>query len=755
MPLILRAVIVWVGCTAAGLTGAAGPVVGIGAAAVALLVTLHARGAAARRAAGAERALELGALALLGGTALLLGGDLRRADTSCLDEAQRATSWRVELLDDAAPGSFARGVIRGDGCQVSAALAVRGGEAAAGATVRVSRAEPSTGERGLLLREARLALERPPGPLARWRNHVGRSLDRLFGPDAPMVRALLIADSKGLSPEIRDRYADAGLVHILSISGLHVAIVGGALLLLFEALRLPPTVARACAVAATALYVIAIGAPPPAVRSVTLFSVLALARVAQRPVSPWGSFALGAVVPLADPRTVLSLGWQLSVAGYAAVIVAGRMGRRVVPEAWRGWRGTLARETIAGLLTTLATAPLVAWHFGRLSLVAPFTNLVASPIVALLQPTLFLAMLTPVPGIAAFVADAARPLLGALDLTARVAAALPGAAVVVAPSAAVAALSGVAAVGVLVAGWSRRWAPPLAIAVSALALMAWWPAQPARRGVLAEVHVIAVGQGDAIALRSPAGRWVLIDAGRTWSGGDAGRSTVIPHLRRLGGPLAMLLLTHPHADHIGGAASVLRALRPAEVRDAAFVERSPVYLATLRTAAGIGARWQRVVPGEEVALDGMVLEFLAPDSAWTAGLRDPNEASTIVRLRYGGVRVLLTGDAESGEEAWLLGHAPHRLASDVLKVGHHGSATSTTPEFLDAVAPRVALVSVGAGNPYRHPSPDVMRRLTAAGATVLRTDQLGTIILRTDGEWLEVEAAGHRWRAARPLPGAQ
>jgi competence protein ComEC len=216
----------------------------------------------------------------------------------------------------------------------------------------------------------------------------------------------------------------------------------------------------------------------------------------------------------------------------------------------------------------------------------------------------------------------------------------------------------------------------------------------------------------------------------------------------------MLVLTHPHADHIGGAASVLRALRPAEVRDAAFVERSAGYLALLRTAQTVGTRWQRVRPGEEVVVDGVTLEFLAPDSSWTVVLDDPNEASTIVRMRYGDVSVLLTGDAEEREEHWLLEHAWERLASDVLKVGHHGSATSTSLDFLSAVGPRLALVSVGAGNTYRHPSADVMRRLTDHGATVLRTDQLGTVILRIDGKRIEVEAGGHRWTAAQPLPEA-
>jgi competence protein ComEC len=159
-----------------------------------------------------------------------------------------------------------------------------------------------------------------------------------------------------------------------------------------------------------------------------------------------------------------------------------------------------------------------------------------------------------------------------------------------------------------------------------------------------------------------------------------------------------------------------------------------------------------VRPGERLDIDGVELEFLAPDSSWTVALDDPNAASTVVRARFGNVRVLLTGDAEAEEERWLLEANHGALRAEVLKVGHHGSRTSSTDAFIAAVRPRIALVSVGAANAYGHPSPEVMRRLAAAGATVLRTDQLGTVILRTDGRRLEVEVAGHRWLAAEALP---
>ena len=145
----------------------------------------------------------------------------------------------------------------------------------------------------------------------------------------------------------------------------------------------------------------------------------------------------------------------------------------------------------------------------------------------------------------------------------------------------------------------------------------------------------------------------------------------------------------------------------------------------------------------------MTVSFLAPDSAWTIGLKDPNLASTIALVRYGTVRFLLVGDAERGEEDWLLANKWDELHADVLKVGHHGSSTSSSDAFLKAVHPGVAIISVGAGNKYGHPSEDVLYALARAGAEVLRTDEAGTVVIRTDGAHIEVEAKGEKWGLAR------
>jgi competence protein ComEC len=245
----------------------------------------------------------------------------------------------------------------------------------------------------------------------------------------------------------------------------------------------------------------------------------------------------------------------------------------------------------------------------------------------------------------------------------------------------------------------------------------------------------------------------VFDAGPAWHGGDAGRSNVLPFILRRGGKVDAFVLSHPHTDHVGGASSVINALHPRVYWDAAFAGGSEAYSSSLRAAQKTNVEWRRVHPGDSLRLDGVLVSFLAPDSTWTVGLKDPNLASTIALVRYGSVRFLLVGDAEREEEDWLLGHYRETLHAEVLKVAHHGSSTSSSDEFLRAVRPSIAIISVGAGNKYGHPNEDVLHALTSIGAEILRTDQLGTITIRTDGTRIEVDTRDSKWELARDSLG--
>src|SRR6185503_7727638 len=352
------------------------------------------------------------------------------------------------------------------------------------------------------------------------------------------------------------------------------------------------------------------------------------------------------------------------------------------------------------------------------------------------------------------VADASHPLLVAVDALASFAAAVPGASIAVTVDPISTVLASGAGVALAVAAVSRFPGRALVAAAACVGTLAWRPMLPAARG-LTELHLIDVGQGDAIALRSARGRWVLFDAGRDWRGGDEGQRDVVPYIVRRGGPLVAFVLSHPHADHVGGATSTFRALRPSVYIDPGYAGATTPYLASLEEARRSRIRWTRVRPGDSLVVDEAVITFLAPDSTWASSQRDPNLASTVARVRVGDITMLLTGDAEAPEERWLLARDPAALRADVLKVAHHGSSTSSTDAFLAAVQPRLALVSVGAGNLYGHPSRTILRSLAAHGAVTLRTDLDGSVVVRTDGRRIDVEAAGERWTLAKSTTSRQ
>ncbi|MGH7483703.1 MAG: ComEC/Rec2 family competence protein, partial [Longimicrobiales bacterium] len=274
-------------------------------------------------------------------------------------------------------------------------------------------------------------------------------------------------------------------------------------------------------------------------------------------------------------------------------------------------------------------------------------------------------------------------------------------------------------------------AGPRALAHAGLAAVVFvgWPAATdAARGGALEIHAIDVGQGDALAIRTPGGRWILVDAGARSPTWDAGEARVVPFLLEEGaGALALLVLTHPDADHVGGAAAVLDALPVAAVLEPGIAVGKAPYLDALRVADRRGTRWYRAAAGVTVRIDDIEIHALAPGDVDAAA--DANEFSVVFRIVYGDFAAFFTGDASAEVEEKLVADSA-AMRSQVLKVGHHGSATSTSQVLLDAVRPVVALISVGRSNRYGHPNRRVLRRLEDAGIRVFRTDEDGAVRVR-------------------------
>ncbi|HET9984668.1 MAG TPA: ComEC/Rec2 family competence protein [Longimicrobiales bacterium] len=621
---------------------------------------------------------------------------------------------------------------------------------------------PATWAGTLALDSVRVLPGRAAGdPLVRWRAGVQALIRELFGRRAALVESLILAQQAGLDDAVRERFANSGLSHILAISGLHVGLVAGVVLLLARLLRLPALTAEAAAAAAATGYVLLLGAPPPAARSALQLLLVLASRRLQRPADPLALLAAGALAILAvTPLAALDAGFQLSFAGVAGIVVL-----RPRCMAALGWlRSKWLREALAtGAAATAVTTPVAALQFGRIAPIALVANVPAVPIGGLAVPAAALALavgaVAPAPG--RFLAGGAGVLLDALDAVARLAAAVPGGHAAVSPDL-VLAWALAAAAAVLAARWlaatgragagagppglagarararrarARAWVG----AGAATAVLVGWPALLGLRGA-GEVEIVAidVGQGDGLAIRSPAGRWVVVDAGPRSDDFDAGRARMVPFLRSRGvRRVEALILTHPHADHIGGAQAVLDALPVGAVLDPAVASGTPLYLATLEDARRHGSRWLAARDGRRFQLDGMTIDFLAPPAGVLDDRLDPNDFSTAFVLRYGHFAALFMGDAPIATEERILAEQGAGVRVAVLKVGHHGSRTSTSEALLEAAAPQLALVSVGRRNRFGHPAPEVMARLARHEVRTLRTDRQGTlrVVVRPDGRW--------------------
>jgi len=260
------------------------------------------------------------------------------------------------------------------------------------------------------------------------------------------------------------------------------------------------------------------------------------------------------------------------------------------------------------------------------------------------------------------------------------------------------------------------------------------------------IDFIDVGQGDAALVTSPTGRTVLIDGGPRRSAG-ALLAFLAAHTH---GALDLILLTHRHEDHLGGLTAAVREIGARQFLDAPVPHAGPAYDALVRALAARGVTVRQAVAGRRIDLGGgAVLMLLGPPQPAIQGSRsDVNANSVVARLTFGSFAALFAGDAEAPTEAWLLDSGA-TLQASVLKVAHHGSRYASGARFLQAVGPRIAIVSVGRQNSYGHPAPETIDRLARAGASVYRTDVDGDVTIETDGQVTRLHSASGRRETLR------
>ncbi|MCE5168545.1 MBL fold metallo-hydrolase [Paenibacillus profundus] len=256
------------------------------------------------------------------------------------------------------------------------------------------------------------------------------------------------------------------------------------------------------------------------------------------------------------------------------------------------------------------------------------------------------------------------------------------------------------------------------------------PPQQAAAGTL-QVYYLDVGQGDSTLIRTPKNQFVLIDGGYNSQG-----KNVVKYLEQLGvKELTAVIATHPDADHIGGLDTVIDAIPVKSVYAPKVSHTTNTYKDFLMAVKNRGLKIKSTKAGLQIPLDGVTAEFVAPVGEYG---KDLNAWSAVLHLSFGNTSFLFTGDAEKKSETDMLAH-PNKLRADVLKVGHHGSDTSTSPKFLTTVNPKYAVISVGEGNKYGHPKEAVMERLKKAKVSVYRTDKNGTVTAISDGTNIKFE----------------
>lgn len=538
-------------------------------------------------------------------------------------------------------------------------------------------------------------------------------------PYAGVLIALAIGDQRAIDPGQWQLFARTGVSHLMSISGLHVTMVAGLFAALISfcwrrserlALALPAQKAAALAGFVAALvYCLVSGFAVPAQRTLYMVGVVAAALWLGRATSASRVLAAALLAVLAlDPWAVLSPGFWLSFAA-VAVIFHVSTGYTAKPH-WLAQWGRVQWAVTVGL------APLMLVLFQQVSLVSPLANAAAIPLVSLVvTPLALVGAVLPFDWPLAL----AHALLEALMAMLAWLAALPLAlwqqhAPV--PWTVPLALLGIAWL-LLPRGFPARWLG----AVLALPLFAVLPPAPAVGELW--ITVLDVGQGLAVLVRTQK-HALLYDAGPAFNAfADSGSRIILPYLRGEGvARLDALVVSHDDRDHSGGASSVLEGLPVAALWSSLASDHALVAARESSEPCAAGSGWE---------WDGVAFEFLHPgaEAASSHGAR-ANNRSCVLRIAAPGGRMLLTGDIERAAERELLRRAPGLLAADALIVPHHGSATSSSPEFVREVAPRYAVLTIGYRNRFGHPREEVLARYRDAGSTLLRTDTGGAVEIR-------------------------
>ncbi|UCE20295.1 MAG: DNA internalization-related competence protein ComEC/Rec2 [Gemmatimonadota bacterium] len=580
------------------------------------------------------------------------------------------------------------------------------------------------------------------------RKSMRRTIERnLTGPPEALLKGILLGERRNIPESIEEIFRDSGVIHVLAVSGLHVGLVVFIFFNLFRVFRLSFNWAVVCTLGILFLYIFVTGSRAPVVRASLMAAVVLTGLILEKNVDLLNTLAFaGLFILLFSPQALFDPGFQLSFAAVLSIVYAYPRLKEWLPlflrrqHTW--WRRWLLGGSLVSLSAQMGIAPIVAYYFYRVPVVSVLANVIVVPWVGLILSLGFAASLFgPFSSDIGLLFNASNWLaLTGLIHTVTFFASLPFSTLSVPQPSLPVVLGCYCVTGLLVnvkrIGRAGHW-----LIITLLVAANCWIWTYAVRGNQNELVVtfFDVGQGDAIFLRTPQGKTLLIDGGRRSRYYDCGKRVLEPYLRQSGiRRVDGVLLTHPHSDHLGGLLAVLENFHVGQVMDSGLQHGSTLYeeYVTLIEERGIPRRIMRA--GDRIdefhPLRIMILHptdsFVSPDGWAPYGL---NNGSITARLDYGRVSFLFLGDVEAEADRALLKRKGF-LKATVVKVPHQGSITGSSRRLVEAIQPCVAVISVSEGNRFGHPADAVVRRYEQCGARIYRTDEDGAIIIRTNGE---------------------
>lgn len=574
------------------------------------------------------------------------------------------------------------------------------------------------------------------------RSFVLRFIHANFSDDqAALLQALLLGMRGNIDEELRTTFANVGVIHVLAVSGMHVGFIAAVLLGVFGFLRLANPWRTFLVIAGLIVYAHLTGLKPSVVRATVMASVFLVGLLLQRRAHILNILAIAAlIILLANPLQLFEPGFQLSFVAVAGIALIYKQFQYLLRSSFRQWREHsqtlrlwLVSLFFVSLAAQLATLPLTMYYFGRIPVISLLANLVVVPLVGALISLGFVAVcfMAIHTAVGSAFANTIWVLLSLLTLIISAAEHIPFAYFKVPHMPFEWFL--IYSFGLLTfIFWHRIRARNIFIMLMLLlANVSTWK-QVVDHKVGLTVTFFDVGQGDAALIECPNGKTLLVDTGDCTEYFDCGKDIILPYLQRAGiSHLDALVLTHPHADHIGGAASILQGVRVKRVVAPAVEYESEFYTQIDSLRIGYNIPIQHVLKGDTLLLDNDVLLLvLHPTARFVERIShhpaELNDVSIVLKCIYQQYSILLAGDAEIPSER---GMQPYGdlLQSTILKLGHHGSSTASGEAFRKSVDPQIGIVSVGKFNRFGLPSDNLLTTFENQGTQILRTDEHGAI----------------------------